>query len=309
MLWKIAFAAAPQQAPALAEAIEPYCLAVGWFGAEDEPVWRVEGIAAGPPDPARFHGALAAVGLALDIRPPDLHIAPLPEQDWVRESLATFRPVQVGRYRIKGTHIAEPRRPGITLTLDAGLAFGTGEHASTQGCLRLLDRLARLRHAGGRAFARRFARVLDLGCGTGVLAMAAAATWKAARITASDIDPVAVATARENFRANRLARRIRALAADGLAGRALRRPGGFDLIFANILARPLIRLARPIRRALAPGGIAVLSGFVSADATWVGASYRALGLREVARIDREGWTALALQRSGKTETARANRRV
>ena len=290
MLWKIAFAAGPKTAPALAEAIEPYCLAVGCFGAEDDSTWRVEGIAAEPLDRARVHAATAAVACVLRIRPPDLHMAPLLERDWVRETLASFRPVQAGRYRIKGSHIGERIHPGVTLTLDAGLAFGTGEHSSTQGCLWALDRLAR---------ARRFTRVLDLGCGTGVLAMAAAATWKAARVTASDIDPVAVATARDNFRGNRLGQRIRALLADGFVGRALLRRGGVDLVLANILARPLIRLARPIRRALAPGGIAVLSGFVAADAAWVGAPYRALGFRRVGRVDREGWTTLVLKQRKK----------
>lgn len=289
MLWRIAFATEPEAAPALAEAIEPYCLAVGWFGSERDSAWRVEGVAAEPLDRAQLHAATAAAACALRVRPPDLHVAPLPERDWVRESLASFRPVQVGRYRIRGSHVVERFHPGVTLTLDAGLAFGTGEHASTRGCLRALDRLAR---------ARRFARVLDLGCGTGVLAMAAAATWKAARVTASDIDPDAIATTAVNARRNRLASRIAAVAADGLAARTLARPGGFDLVLANILARPLIRLARPVARALAPGGIAVLSGFVAADAAWVAASYRARGFLLVGQADEEGWTTLVLRRKG-----------
>ena len=288
MLWKIAFTVRSEMAPAFAEAIEPYCMTVGCFGAEDDSTWRIEAIATEPLDRAEIHAATAAVACVLRIRPPDLHIAPLPERDWVRESLASFLPVQAGRYRIKGSHVAKRNFTGVTLTLDAGLAFGTGEHASTQGCLLALDRLAR---------ARRFARVLDLGCGTGVLAMAAAATWKSARVTASDIDPVAVTTARDNIRGNRLGRRVEALLADGFAGRALRCRGEFDLVLANILARPLIRLARPIRQTLVPGGIAVLSGFVAADAGWVGAPYRALGFRRVGRIDREGWTTLVLKRN------------
>ena len=289
MLWRIAFASEPETAPALAEAIEPYCLAVGWFGDEGDATWRVEGLAAEPLDRAGLHAATAAAAGALRVRPPDLHVAPLPERDWVRESLASFRPVQAGRYRVKGSHVAERFRPGVTLTLDAGPAFGTGEHASTWGCLLALDRLARV---------RRFVRVLDLGCGTGVLAMAAAATWKRARVTASDIDPDAVATTVANARRNRLASRLAAFPADGFGVRALLRRGGFDLVLANILARPLIRLARPLRRALAPGGIAVLSGFVAADAAWVAAPYRAQGFRLVGRADREGWTTLVLRQRG-----------
>jgi ribosomal protein L11 methyltransferase len=287
MLWRIAFASEPEAASALAEAIEPYCLAVGWFGSERDAAWRVEGVAAEPLDRTGLHAATAAAACALRIRPPELYVAPLPERDWVRESLASFRPVHIGRYRIKGSHVAERFHPGVTLTLDAGIAFGTGEHASTRGCLRALDRLARVRH---------FARVLDLGCGTGVLAMAAAATWKAARVIASDIDPDAVATTAANARRNRLARRIAVVLADGFAARSLARPGGFDLVLANVLARPLIRLARPLRRALAPGGIAVLAGFVAADAAWVTAPYRGLEFRLIGRTDEEGWTTLVLRR-------------
>lgn len=287
MLWQIAFEAAPEAAPALAEAIEPFCLAVGWFGADTDALWRVEGVAAEPLDRAGIHAACAARALALRARTPDIRLTVLPERDWARESLASFRPVRVGRYRIKGTHVAEAPRAGVTLTLDAGLAFGTGEHASTRGCLQALDRMARRRI---------FARVLDLGCGTGVLAMAAAATWKVARVIASDIDPDAIATVAANVRRNRLAGRIRVLKADGFATRALARPGRFDLVLANILARPLIRLARPIGRALAPGGIAVLAGFVAADAAWVAAPYRALGFRPVGRIESDGWTTLMLKK-------------
>ena len=287
VLWRITFAAAPETAPALAQAIEPYCLAVSWFGDERAATWSVEGLVAEPFDRALLHAATAAAAIVMDVRPPELHLAPLPERDWARESLASFRPVQAGRYRIKGSHVTERFRPGVTLVLDAGLAFGTGEHASTRGCLWALDRLAR---------AKRFVRVLDLGCGTGVLAMAAAATWKRARVTAADIDPDAVATSVANARRNRLGPRIAAVRADGFARRTLPRRGGFDLVLANILARPLIRLARSLRRALAPGGIAVLSGLVAADAAWVAGPYRALGFRLVGRADREGWTTLVLRR-------------
>ncbi len=290
MLLRIAFASGPEAAPALAEAIEPFCLSVGWFGSEHDAMWRVEGLAVEPLDRAGLDGAIAARARALGVPPPETHVTPLPGRDWVRDNLASFRPVQAGRYRIKGTHVAECPRAGVGLILDAGLAFGTGEHASTRGCLLALDRLARKRG---------FARVLDLGCGTGVLAMAAAATWKTAQVTASDIDPDAVATAAANARRNRLKRRIATIAADGFAARTLMRRGGLDLVLANILARPLIRFARPLGRALAPGGIAILAGFVAADAAWVAAPYRALGLRLVRRADREGWTTLVFRKRGK----------
>jgi ribosomal protein L11 methyltransferase len=293
MLWRISFEAEPEAAPALAEAIESFCLAVGWQGSERDPLWRVDGLAADPLDRTAIHAATAAGAYALRTRTPEIRITPLPERNWVLDNLASFRPIQAGRFRLQGTHHAGQKPSRFALTLDAGLAFGTGEHASTRGCLLALDRLAR---AG-----RRFARVLDLGCGTAVLAMAAAAAWPSARVTASDIDPDAIATATLNVRRNRLAGRIRVVRADGFARRALARsqltrPGGFDLVIANILARPLIRLARPLARALAPGGIAVLAGFVAEDAAWVAAPYRARRFHRAARFDAAGWTTLLLEK-------------
>lgn len=292
-LWQIVFPVTPATAERFAVAIEPLCRTVGWFGDERSDDWRVEGIVAAPFDPAPFHARTGACALGLGIRPPAVRFAPLPARDWVRDTPASFRPIRAGRYRVQGSHVGaagnEPglKGAGIALTIDAGLAFGTGEHATTRGCLRALDALARR---------RRFRSVLDLGCGTGVLALAAAATWPGARVTASDIDPEAVATARVNAGRNRLAGRVSIVLADGLAQPRLQRRAPFDLALANILARPLIRLARPLARAVAPGGVLVLSGVIAADAAWVMAPYRAQGFRLARRFDVDGWATLVLKK-------------
>ncbi len=291
-LWQIVFPVTSATAERFATAVEPLCRTVGWFGNEHSDDWRVEGIVAAPFDPAPFHAATGACALGLGVRPPAVRFAPLPVRDWVRDTLASFRPIRAGRYRVQGSHVADSAETGrdgagIALTIDAGLAFGTGEHATTQGCLRALDALARR---------RRFRSVLDLGCGTGILALAAAATWPRARVTASDIDPEAVTAAQANARRNRLGGRVSIVLADGLSQRQLSRRAPFDLALANILARPLIRLARSLSRAVAPGGILVLSGVIAADAAWVMAPYRAQGFRLARRLDVNGWATLVMRK-------------
>lgn len=167
------------------------------------------------------------------------------------------------------------------------MAFGTGHHATTRGCLALLDRIAR---KGLRA-----ERVLDIGCGTGVLAMAATRLWHA-RTLASDIDAVAVATARENLAANRVSPPVRVVRAEGVRAEAIRRTAPYGLIFANILADPLKRLAPAIARHLGPGGIAILSGLLARQAAGVAAVFAGAGLRVAARHHEDGWTSLAMAR-------------
>jgi ribosomal protein L11 methyltransferase len=175
----------------------------------------------------------------------------------------------------------------VPIRLDAGQAFGSGEHDSTRGCLLALDRLA------GR---RRLKRVLDLGCGAGILAIAAAKCWPA-RILAADNDPIAIAVARGNAERNGVASRVRCLQSDGYDSVVLRRSGPFDLILANILAEPLCDMARATARHLAPGGTAVLSGLLDRQADAVVAAHRPWGLRLRETIGRAPWVTLVLGRS------------
>jgi ribosomal protein L11 methyltransferase len=238
-------------------------------------------------------------------------------RDWVAASLAGLKPVAAGRFLVHGAH-DRARVPAhrIGIEIEAALAFGTGHHGTTRGCLLALDAwLKRRRHrlapslTSGSALARRpgralprkrgrgKTRVLDIGTGTGVLAIAAAKALHA-RVTASDIDRCAVEVARANARANAAGPLVDVVHAGGLAARRLRERGPFDLVLANILLPPLRRLAAPIARALAPGGHVILSGLLATQAPAAIAAYRMQGLELEASIPLDEWITLMLVRRG-----------
>ena len=207
-------------------------------------------------------------------------------KDWVAESLIGLKPIAAGRFVVHGAHDrgrAPPNRIGIEI--EAALAFGTGHHGTTRGCLLALDQLCK------SAKAR---RILDLGTGTGVLAIAAAAAC-AGSVLASDIDAHAVRIARDNARLNRSAAFVRVCRADGLAAADIRAGAPFDLVFANILLAPLQKLAAPLTRLVAPRGRLVLSGLLNAQANAALAAYPRFTLER--RIELDGWTTLVLTRA------------
>lgn len=217
----------------------------------------------------------------------NVFVALLPDQDWIRLSEQGLPPVRAGRFFVYGAHDAGevPQGP-IAIRIEAGMAFGTGHHETTALCLAVLSDLAK---------SRRFRHVLDLGCGTGVLAIGAAKLWKG-RVLASDIDPVAVAVAQDNARANGEGARVRATLADGLMAPTLAAHAPYDLILANILAGPLTMLAPQIARALCPGGIAILSGLLNWQENLVLSFY--VPQRMILRARRRDgpWSALVLER-------------
>lgn len=217
-----------------------------------------------------------------------VHVALLPDADWIKLSQEGLPPVRAGRFFVYGAHDAGMVPAGvIPIRIEAGLAFGTGHHQTTALCLAVLSDLAKK---------RRYANVLDLGCGTGLLAIGAAKLWRKP-VIASDIDAIAVAVTRENAAANGEAPLIRAVTADGLAHPALAAQAPYDLIVANILAGPLTRLAPEIARALAPGGTLVLSGLLRWQENLVTGFYRAQG-QVFRRARRDGsWSALVLERA------------
>jgi ribosomal protein L11 methyltransferase len=209
----------------------------------------------------------------------------LADADWLALALSGLPPVRAGRFFVYGAH-DRGRIPAnaVGLRIEAGAAFGTGHHGTTAGCLFAFDALLK---------ARRFPRVLDVGTGTGVLAIAAARTGSFVAV-GTDIDPVSVRIARENAILNHA--RARFVRADGLAHRAVAGAGPYDLVFANILARPLVRLAPGIGRALAPGGLAILSGLLRHQQRYVAAAYLARGFRIQRRYHRDAWATLVLAR-------------
>jgi ribosomal protein L11 methyltransferase len=226
-------------------------------------------------------GAGAAQALAFETLAPT---------DWVKTSLAGLVPVHAGRFTVHGAHDrARVRANRIGIEIEAALAFGTGHHGTTRGCLLALDRIVK---------ARRPRNILDVGTGSGVLAIASAKTLRRP-VLASDIDARSVAIARENARLNRAGAHVEVMHAAGLGRHRFRRAGPYALIFANILLEPLQRLATPMARLVAPNGRVVLSGLLVGQAGAALASYRARGLVLERRIRLEGWATLVLRRPGR----------
>ncbi|MDE2578402.1 MAG: 50S ribosomal protein L11 methyltransferase [Hyphomicrobiales bacterium] len=211
------------------------------------------------------------------------------EKDWVAASLEGLAPVRAGRFLVHGSHDrAAPRANDIGLEIEAALAFGTGHHGTTLGCLRALDLVGKR---------RRPSAILDVGTGTGVLAIAAARLWRM-KVAAGDIDPVATEAARANARLNRAAPYVRPVTARGAMHPDLRDRGPYDLIFANILARPLRLMAPQIARAASFDAELVLSGLLARDVAGVLSAYAAQGFALQRRSDIDGWATLVLRRGG-----------
>ena len=265
----------------LSESLEAGEAAIAAFEGTDTQ-WAVEVHFETPPDEAALRRLVATVTAAA------LTFDTIEPKDWVAASLADLTPVIAGRFTVHGAHDrtrVAANRTGIEI--EAALAFGTGHHGTTRGCLLVLDRILKER-------GRRRLRVLDIGTGTGVLAIAAARALRAP-VLASDIDAEAVRVARDNARLNGCAALVQCLHAAGLASPRFRARAPFDLVFANILLGPLTRLARPMRRVLAPGARVILSGLLAAQENAALAAYRPHGLRLVRRIPLGEWVTLVLR--------------
>lgn len=253
------------------------------------PRWRLTAHCAGEPDRAALEARIAAAAASAGIDPPPLTVQPVPDTDWVAEYRRRTVPVTVGPFFIYPTHYEDVVPAGrIGIRLDAGLAFGTGEHESTEGCLLALDRLR------GASLAVR--RGLDLGCGSAILAIAMARLWPGAAIVAVDSDPEAVRTSARNIVENRCADSVVAAESEGYGAGIVSTRAPYDLIAANILARPLVALAPRAAAHLAPGGRIVLSGLLSAQADEVLAAHEAAGLASVDAVRLGDWTTLVLAR-------------
>ena len=238
-------------------------------------------------DPPNETAVRALVGLAAGPEAANaLVFEKLAEQDWVKASLDGLKPVEAGRFVVHSEHYrSSVRLNRIGIEIGTVFAFGTGHHGTTRGCLLALDHLLK---------ARRPRRVLDVGTGTGVLAIAAARVLRRP-VLASDIDRRAARVARENVRRNR-APGVTVVDAAGLGARRFRKQAPFDLVLANILLGPLQRLATPIARLLAPGARVILSGLLTSQASAALAAYRHEGLALERRVELDGWSTLVLRR-------------
>lgn len=263
------------------EAMDPTPTGVGVFELEDgSGMWEVGGYFTDSPDDV----ALDLLAAALGAKP--FTVSELPETDWVAHVKRELVPVEAGRFFVYGAHDADKVPEGReALLIEAAMAFGTGHHGTTLGCLRALDRLL---DQGVHA-----RNVVDIGCGTAVLAMGAAKVWPE-NVLASDIDRVAVDVAQANVKANGLEGRVHCVEAAGFDHPHLREAAPFDLIFANILKGPLKALAEDVKAHLAPGGIAILSGILVEQAEDMVAHYAGFGINLMHREDIGDWTALTL---------------
>ena len=270
-------------AGALQDLIEPPPDALTVF--ENGPgAWRLEAYFNDGADAALLSAEIAGL---LEIAPVAFAAGDVPDLNWVAISQAALPPVAAGRFTVHGSHDRGkvPHGP-YAILIDAGEAFGTAHHATTLGCLEAIDRLTRTQD---------FADVLDLGCGSGVLAIAVAKALPGARIVATDLDPQSVKVAAANMHFNGVSQRIACACAAGVRHTWLRQSPPFDLVIANILAGPLIRLAPDMRRTVAKGGTLVLSGLLINQAAQVIAAYRAQNFHLIRHDRITGWSTLTLR--------------
>lgn len=264
------------------EAFDPAPYGVGVFEIEDgSGDWEIGAYFFARPDEI----ALDLLAAALGARP--FVVSEVPDIDWVAHVKRQLRPVEAGRFFVYGSHDAEKVPPGrIALCIETAMAFGTGHHGTTKGCLIALDKLV------GDGFEPR--RVADIGCGTAVLAMAAARVFPVAEVIAGDIDPVAVEVAGENIRANGLEGRITCVEAAGFGHISMDQSRLCGLIFANILKGPLIDLAAETAAHLESGGRAILSGILHEQVAEVVDVHSAIGLVLQDRFDFGEWSTILL---------------
>jgi ribosomal protein L11 methyltransferase len=277
--------------------LESFTDSVSWFlndpdadETDENLLWRLEGYSRTPVERAEIDAALEVTAASLGRQSPVLRIEQVAGTDWVTANLQAFPPITAGRFFVHGSHFeGQPPAGKIAIKIDAGTAFGSGEHATTYGCLMALDKLLRR---------RRFRHPLDLGCGSGILGIAAAKALHV-KITLSDIDPISVQVANRNAQRNGVASLATAYLSDGYHSRALKTRRPYDLILANILARPLANMAADLGRHLAPNGIAVLSGLLNRQERFVLAAHRSQGISLLGKIRMNGWTALVISRSSR----------
>ena len=273
--------------PFFLDALEPFSESVNASRADmDDEVWSVTAVLMPEWDHGAVAGAIAMAAAASGIDEPGLSMQPLQDVDWLAQLQQDFPPFRVGRFFVHGSHhVPRPGEGPLRLLVNAGMAFGSGEHATTQGCLLAMQALARKGQVGD---------MLDMGCGSGILSLAAAKLWRA-RVTAVDIDDEAARVTRANARLNGVAGLIRAGAGNGYQAPILADRPRFQLVASNIVARPLKRMAPDLARSLAPGGHAILSGLLSWQEAGVLAAHRAQGLRLVARLPIGEWRTLVLR--------------
>lgn len=306
-LWKLSFTVPHEAAETFSDALEaaiwPDVLAVSmteaepgssplvktaseWNEVEAHGTWRIEALYAEEPEETPLREIVARAEKETGVKAGAFRIEPMPDEDWVTRSLEGLEPVRAGRFFVYGSHDADKVPAGaIPLLVDAGQAFGTGHHETTAGCLEYISELV------GTGVPL---NVLDIGTGTGVLAIAVAKLTRV-NVLASDIDPVAVTVTKANAKANGVGPFVTALPAKGFVHPGLRARAPYDLILANILARPLVSLAPAFRAHLRPGGTLILSGTLRTQENMVAGAMRMQGLKLVSRKPKGDWVTLRME--------------
>lgn len=286
-LFQITLVVDKENAEAFADALGVICESISWTDREEDSQATINAFAQHQPERSALEAALAVIALSLNIPTPDFDISQIAVRNWLADNIKQFPPLSAGRFFIYSAEFDGLVPMGkIGLRVPAGIAFGSGDHGSTKGCLLAIDGLKD----------KTVTRALDMGCGSGILALAMAKRWPV-QIVASDLDPDSVTVTRENAAQNGVAHLIHAVHGTGYAHAAVRR-NRYDLIVSNILARPLTRLAAELSRHLAPGGTVVLSGLLERDGTRVLSAHRQQGLFLKSRFRVDGWLTLVLQKRG-----------
>lgn len=280
--WQLVFAVPAVAAGTAENSFDDIALSVAGFETDEKnKLWTFEILFGDKPDMEDIKRRLLLISALHGVPLPDAQLKELAAQDWLKAVARDFPPRTIGRFYIHGAHVTSPPPAGtIELRVDAGAAFGSGEHGTTGTCLEALDWLAK-KHD--------FRNVLDMGCGSGILAIAAAKLWNA-EVLAADIDPVAVQVTKENARINRA--RLEAIVSDGYMNERVKRGAPYDLIVSNILARPLVKFAPQLKRHLRGGGVAVLSGLIASQEAQVKNAHLDQGLTFRRRFSSGDWRTL-----------------
>ena len=248
-------------------------------------IWTFELICDEKPDAEEINRRLLVISELHNIAVPEIKIEQLVQADWLTQVARDFPPLSIGRFFVHGSHVEKlPNSSIIPIQVDAGAAFGSGEHGTTRCCLEALEWLAK---------SRKFHKILDMGTGSGILAIAAAKLWKT-DILAVDLDPVSVRVTGENTRTNNVRKFIKTGVSDGYSAMQIKRAAPYDLIISNILARPLIAFAPYLKQNLAVGGVAVLSGLLASQEKQVLAAHRIHGLCLKKKFVYQDWCTLVI---------------
>ncbi len=287
-LWKVSVTCKPDLAPLIETAFEDEAVSTTVLAPPRKPTATVEALFDHEPDNGKLQARLTLAAVARKAKAPKVVIEPVGNLDWLKKVAQDFPPLAIGRWTVFGAmHKKAVKGKRFTLQIDATSAFGTGEHPTTRGCLLMLEKV--LRRVQGNALRQ----MLDMGCGSGILAMACAQATRGKAI-AVDLDPDSVEIAQGNVRANGLGAFVHVAQSRGYTASIVKENAPYDLIMANIFARPLCEMAKDLRRCLLPGGYAILSGLLNHQANAVLAAHRQQGLFLVERMTLGEWSILLL---------------